>query len=232
MKNSITFLFFLFPLFSKALPVFDLNVYTGEKIAIHGFYYWNQINIASNDTNISATVSSAKTNFCSLKPGDYTITITSRFGNIVRYSKKLGAKRVEEIKIKSVPKFYSKSTAPYKLVSLMKLGDTLHVLYSVSGNPLFFPERIMIVKIDKGIKCYLYTGKEQKLEDEMNWTDVKMKFLADWENSSKNIVLPKAACTTISSYTIMLNKKYYSYNDYSCSWNGFYKLKKDLFTAF
>ena len=70
----------------------ELQIKTDDKISVHGFSYWQQVNIKSVDTSFSLSLHKKNPDVISnLKAGNYTVSVTSVFNTQV--SKKVSLQK-------------------------------------------------------------------------------------------------------------------------------------------
>jgi len=209
---------------------FPLSLKTDDKITMHGFCYWQQLQVKSKDTSFTTHLHRANPDeIKNLKAGTYTLTAVSVFGG--KLSKKVELnKKTAPVKWKGLQAFYKRVPEKESLSGKLKLNDTLFILYSSSADENA-REKIGITKTASGYKAIQYRGISQEVQQEMQFKDEFFKDVVAFEANGKKANSPKAETAPKAEiYTIALRKEIISFI-VPAEWNGMNNLKAKLFIA-
>ncbi|MEO8761103.1 MAG: hypothetical protein ABI448_09440 [Bacteroidia bacterium] len=185
----------------------ELKIKTDDKISIHGFIYWQQLQITSEDTSFIYQLHTKKPNITlNLKQGNYTVTVSSVFNT--RVSKKVSLQKKSTcLKFTGLPMVYHQATDSKNLTEKIKLHDTLYIIYSTTKEGVS-SEKLAITKTDNGLEALLYDGLTNTLLNKMLFNPNSFKYVTEFETNLKAKNAPKAETATIKEiYTIELNKE-------------------------
>ena len=197
-----------------------------------GFYheYWNQIDLVSNDTIINAYLSKAhkKLMIDSIPTGTYEVRLLSVFNHVaidtVRFDKRISQK----IEFDNLENYYEIMENESNFCQYMHDSDTLVILYSETGCFHSDFGKIQFIRTNNSWIAQLYnplTGnliKQQVIQIE---EFSKVRAFERYINKSKD----SFGCTTVAYYSLQFKKQIVRFTDGSCSWDGFKKLKEDIF---
>jgi hypothetical protein len=216
--------FLLFTLHVTAqIPSIQLTIETDQQSSVHGFYFWNEVVLLSTSEKRNATISpTGNFIFQHLPPGKYTLQFTSRFHQT--FTKSIALKKNKKVKVKLRAQLKKSSSSAF--TSKWKEGDTLYVLHNASGVSVDKQELRFAVQQGKIIALLF---ENNKLSQRAELTEIQKKFLLEIEKEAVRLPGP-GGCSVIESYTFQLNGKYFSFNDYTCSWNGFQRLRDNIFS--
>ncbi len=207
----------------------ELQIKTDDKISVHGFSYWQQVNIKSVDTSFSLSLHKKNPDVISnLKAGNYTVSVTSVFNTQV--SKKVSLqKKTTLLKFTGLSSIYHKEVENINLAEKIKLNDTLYIIYNTSRNDENNNVKIGITKTSTGFTALLYEGLTATIFSSMQHPKDLYKYVVEFETSARKANSPKAETTDNKEvYTIELNK---SINTFIIpgAWQGLDKLRGILF---
>jgi hypothetical protein len=228
--RRVQLLFFLFSLIS--LPLFQQGNYqlllkADDKMTSHDFSYWGEVKVKSADTSFYYALHSVTPDIINVtKPGSYTITCTSVFGDAI--VKKVNVKKPStKVKVKGMKSWYKPAPALINLSERMKNNDTLFIVYS-TPYPNYYYEKIGVAKKDGKYYAIQYKGLTTDIFQTMQITEAQFAAVKKFELLSKELKAGNE-CLSPAVYTLELQKEIYNFTDRSCSWDGFNSLKGVLF---
>ncbi|MFL5753406.1 MAG: hypothetical protein ACJ76F_08365 [Bacteroidia bacterium] len=206
---------------------YSLKLITDDKLSAHSFSYWGEVRVKSADTSFYYSLHSVFPDVVNVnKPGTYTITCTSVFGDAI--SKTVKIKKPEsKLKLKGMKSYYKAAPTLINLSERMKNNDTLFIVYS-TGYPAFYYEKIGVAKKDGKYYAIQYQGLTTDIFQTMQINENQFKEVVKFEMLSKELK-PSPSCSNPEFYTLELSREIYSFTDASCNWNGFNNLKSVLF---
>lgn len=211
---------------SNAQGNYQLQLKTDDKLSAHSFSYWGEVKIKSADTSFYYALHSTEPDVINLaKPGTYTVTCTSVFGDRITKTMKI-KKAKTKLKLKGMSNWYKPSPKLINLSERMKNNDTLFIIHS-TGYPAFSYEKLGVAKKDGKYYAIQYQGLTTDIFQTMQVTEGQFQEVVKFEMLSKELK-PSPNCTQPEIYTLELNKESYSFTDNSCSWDGFNNIKAVL----
>jgi hypothetical protein len=223
---SVTLLFVT--LLARGQQRFTLSIKTDDKITMHGFCYWQELQVKSKDTSFTTHLHRSNPDeIKNLKAGTYTLTAVSLFNG--RIAKKIELnKKTPPVKWKGLQAFYKRVTEKQSLSEKLKMNDTLFILYSSSADENA-KEKIGITKTANGYKAIQYRGISQEVQQEMQFKNEFFKDVVAFEANGKKANSPKAETAPVAEiYTLALHKDIISFI-VPGQWNGLDQLKAKLF---
>ena len=225
--------FFLFIILSFSVKAqtkrVELQIKTDDKISVHGFSYWKQLQIKSADTIFSYPLHTKNPDVIpNLKAGNYTITVVSVFNTQVRKKVNL-QKKTTLVKLTGLANIYHKTPENSTITEKIKLNDTLYIIYNTPRNDGDNNVKLGITKNKDGFAAILYEGFTNTVYTAMQFNADLYKYVVEFETSGKKASSPKAETTDNKEvYTIELNKEVTSFI-IPGTWGGLDKLKAILF---
>jgi hypothetical protein len=214
-------------LISYSQNTYSLKLITDDVQTAHSFSYWGEVKVKSADTSFYYSLHSITPDLISLnKPGTYTITCTSVFGDAITKTAKI-KKPLSKLKLKGMKSYYKAAPTLINLSERMKNNDTLFVVYS-TGYPVFYYEKLGVAKKDGKYYAIQYQGLTTDIFQSMQINENQFKEVMKFEMLSKELK-PSSSCVNPEVYTLELSREIYSFTDASCNWNGFNNLKSVLF---
>jgi hypothetical protein len=207
----------------------ELQIKTDDKISIHGFSYWKELQIKSADTSFNYLLHTKNPNAIpNLKAGNYTVTIVSIFNTQV--SKKVNLqKKSTHVKFTGLATTYHKAADVTNITEKIKLHDTLYIIYNTPRNDKDNNVKLAITKNNNGFEAILYEGLTNTVYSTMQFDTNLYKYVIEFETSSKKLNSAKAETTDNKEiYTIELNKEITSFV-IPGKWGGTDKLRAILF---
>jgi hypothetical protein len=202
---------------------FNLKISTDQEISLHGNYFWDKAILSGNKDTVCYINNQGDFIFLKITPGKYRICLLSRFNQ--KLYKEIYVSKSTTVKLKS--RKILKSTKAKSLFSKLRPGDTLYILHNTTGTSVEDLEfRIVKEKEKHFILKYIRRQLSLKKELDASGLDFIKKFESDLIAKKFN-----SGCSVIETYTMQLNGKYFSVNDNSCTWNGFYSLNTRFFTV-
>ncbi len=155
-------LFFLLLVFAFSVKAqikhIELEVKTDDKISVHGFSYWKELNIKSADTAFNYSLDTKKTKIIpNLKADNYTVTITSVFNTQISKQVTLQKKNTL-LKFTGLVTTYYKAPDKQNITEKIKLHDTLYIIYNTTRNDENNNVKLAITKNTEGYSAILYEG--------------------------------------------------------------------------
>lgn len=206
----------------------SLSLKTDDKITMHGFCYWQELQVRSKDTSFTTRLHRGNPDeIKGLKAGTYTLTAFSVFNGKVTKKVELN-KKTAPVNWKGLQAFYKRVPEKESLSEKLKLNDTLFILYNSSADESV-KEKIGITKTAAGYKAIQYKGIGQEVQQEMQFRDEFFKDVVAFEANGKKANSPKAETAPKAEiYTLALNKEIISFI-IPGQWNGLDNLKAKLF---
>lgn len=207
---------------------YSLSVKTDDKISMHGFSYWQVLELKSKDTAFTYRLHSGNPDIIhNLEAGTYTIAVSSLFNDRVK-KKVVLKKKTPLVKIKGLQSFYKRIPETQTLSEKLKLNDTLYILFSSSANESV-KEKIGLTKTTLGYKALQFQGTSHEIFQEMLIKDDMYKEVLQFEKDGKKANSPKAETAPMAEvYTLELNREMISFI-VPGEWGGLNKLKAILF---
>lgn len=206
----------------------SVSVMPDDKITMHGFCYWQNMEVRSKDTSFACKLHHASPDVIkNLQPGTYTFTAQSVFNG--HLSKKVSiSKKGSSVKLKGLATYYKRSDASTSLSEKIKMNDTLFVVYSSSSNENE-KEKIGIAKTASGYTAIQYKGLGKDIFQTMQVKETAFAAVKKFEAEGKKSNSPKAETAPIAEiYTIALHKEIVSFI-VPGQWHGIDQLKAALF---
>ena len=227
MQNKLSILFFLASLAAFAQVSKKIILHTDDKITLHNFSFWSDVQVQSADTSFFYALHSQKKDAIEIfKEGKYTLTFNSVFGHKITQEVVIGKKKKYTVKIKGLDAYYGKIPSINTLSDKLKAKDTLYILYSTSGAELSF-QKMGITKLPDGrYTALLFKGTSDEVfmdytVNENTYSVVKANELV-LKDTQQNLCAPDI-------YTFCLRKEYYSIQDPSCAIKALDRMKARLF---
>ena len=179
--------------------------------------------------NDSVIVENVKTRFGEfkikgLKEGFYTLKFTNIFGQTMNQKVEI-LKNGNPISI-CVDTF--QETNEKTLFSELKNQDKLIIEYTSSGCFHFDNEQMEFYYEENKFIAELYIS--EKLVKRKKLDSKSLEYLIEFEKKVKQMKNNMGGCTTSDLYVFSLNNENgFSVSDSSCDWNGYRKLKKEIF---
>jgi hypothetical protein len=206
----------------------SLSVKTDDKITMHGFCYWQELQLKSKDTSFTYKLHSGNPDVIkNLKPGTYTLTARSLFNNVLCKKVEVN-KKTPLVKFKGLQAYHKRMSDGKNLSEKLKLNDTLYILYNSNANEAD-REKIAITKTAQGYKALQYRGISNEVFQDMQFKDEFYKDVIKFESEGKKANSPKGETAPKAEiYTVALNKELVSFI-VPGEWGGLGKLKAMLF---
>jgi len=207
---------------------YSLSLKTDDKITMHGFSYWQELQVRSKDTSFTYRLHSGNPDVIkNLKPGSYQLTARSLFNHTITKKVELG-KKTPFIKMKGLQALYKRVPETKNLSEDLKLNDTLYIIYNSNASEEE-REKIAITKTALGYKALQYRGLGNEIFQDMIFKDEFYKGVVNFETDGKKANSPKGETAPKAEvYTIQLNKQISSFI-VPGEWKGLDKLKALIF---
>lgn len=197
-----------------------------------GFYheYWNQIDLVSNDTVIKAYLSKAYKylKIDSIPSGTYQVRLLSVFNHVIIDTVKFDKRISKQIKFDDLANYYEILDKESQFCQNMHDSDTLVILYSETGCFHSDFGKMQFIRTSNSWIAQLYnplTGNLIKQRVIRIEDFSKVGTFERYVNQNKD----SFGCTTVAYYSLQFKKQIVRFTDGSCSWDGFKKLKTDIF---
>lgn len=192
--------------------------------------YWNQIELVSKDTVLTSYLSRAykQIRIDSIPTGSYTVRLLSVFGHVITDSITFDKRITKKIQFENLDNYYEILENKPLFYQSMQDSDTLVILYSETGCFHSDFGKMQFIKTGNTWLAQLYnpfTGKlleQRKIQIEKFTHVVAIERYMNQSNDSYE-------CTTVAYYSLQFDRKIKRHIDGSCSWDGYRKLKEDIF---
>jgi hypothetical protein len=159
-----------------------------------------------------------------LKKGDYTFEFTNIFGQIV--TKNIEVKE-KTTKVDLCTEVFINTNQKTVLESLTQ-NDTLEISITSSGCFHFEKEKIKYYYKNQKLVAEYFNNLKRKKRVTLNEDKRKQLILLEKKIIAMNNNM--GGCTSSTQYVFILNgKAIQSVIDSSCDWNGYYKMKEEIF---
>ncbi|MCD6067918.1 MAG: hypothetical protein K0S33_2744 [Bacteroidetes bacterium] len=227
MKLRFTILLVLSASFSLwAQSPKKISLCTDDKTSKHGFSFWSDVKVQSKDTSFYYLLHSQKKDIIEvLKPGEYTLTFNSVFGDKVRKNISIGSKKKYKLKVKGLRAAYAEVPTTLSFMDKLKTNDTVFIISS--GLESINYEKIAITRLADGrYKSLQYQGLTDDVFNEYTQGEKTYLQASTYEKAVKT--LPASTCIP-HIITFSYKKQYYSLLDKSCPENTITRIKALMF---
>jgi hypothetical protein len=204
-----------------------ISLSTDDKKSQHGFSFWTDVKVQSKDTSFYYLLHAEKHDVIEvLKPGDYTLTFNSVFGDKVKKQISIGSKKKYKLKVKGLQAMYKEVAPSVTFMDKVKTEkDTVFIISS--GLETISYEKMGLTKLANGnYKAMLYQGLTDDIFTDYQQNEKMYNKAASYEAVVKG--LPASTCIP-SIVTFCYKKQYYSLLDKSCPENTINKIKGLMF---
>ena len=192
--------------------------------------YWNKVQLVSDDTTITNYLYEPfnPLKIDSIPSGKYKVILTSVFNHVLIDSLDFSRRISNKMYFDKTVDYYQISDKDSEFWHDMKTSDTLTILFSEQGCFHMDGGKIQIIKTDDSWiaqRFQIITGDllEQRVIDRADF--LKIVALETYINQNKD----SYDCTTVAYYTIQYKRMVKRFIDGSCAWDGYKKLKEDIF---
>lgn len=230
---SLIIVYFFFGLSIKAHSQSKLHKLTIEANP-HDFgmshEYWNQIKLVSKDTVIKVYFPRGlgQLKIDSIPSGSYAVKSMSVFNHTITDSIKFDKRISQNIQFYDQDNYYQILNKKSQFYENMQDTDTLVILFSETGCFHSDFGKMQFIRIGNSWIAQLYnplTGElieQRKIQiDEFSNVGILERYMNQSRDSYE--------CTTVGYYSLQYKRKINRHIDGSCSWDGFRKLREEIF---